>query len=86
MTSNEAYIGLADGDVTCTRAVARRMAIQQWNRQAVLSIKGAPGKPRPRNPEDDAIIEAYQNPHLSRDAELRLVVATHDRDVQCGYP
>ena len=78
MTSNEAFIALPDGDVTRTRAVARLVPSQRWNKHAILAIKGVPSRPRPKNPADDSVIESYRNPHLNLDAELRQKLEQED--------
>ena len=43
-------LALPDGDVTRSRAVARLIPSQRWNKEAILAIKGVPSKPRPKNP------------------------------------
>ena len=53
MSSNEALIALPDGDITRARSIARLVPNQRWNTEAILAIKGVPGRPRPRNPADD---------------------------------
>ena len=59
MTSNEALIGLADGDVTRARSIARVVFNQRWIKGASLVVKGVPANPRPTNPVDDGVIEAF---------------------------
>ena len=77
MTSNEAVIALPDGEVTRSRAVARLVPSQRWRKEAILAIKGTPARPRPTNHADDARVEAFANPHLSIDAELREKLEKH---------
>lgn len=72
MTSKEALVGLPDGDVTRTRAIARLVPAQRWNPESILAVKGVPAKTMPRNPADDTVIESFANPHLSRDADLKV--------------
>ena len=70
MTSNEALLGLPNGDVVRTRSIARLVPSQRWKRESVLAIRGTPAKPVLRG-EDDTIIESFSNPHLHLDAELQ---------------
>ena len=69
MTTNEALIGLPDGDVTRARSIARLVPNQRWDKDAILAIRGVPANPRPRNPADDSVIESMHNPHIMLDAE-----------------
>jgi hypothetical protein len=64
VTSNEALIGLADGDVTRARYVARRVPNQRWSKDAILSVRGVPAKPRTKNPSDESVIESMHPPTL----------------------
>ena len=58
MTSNEAIVGLPNGDVIRTNAIARLMPSQRWKPQAVLGITGTPAKPTAMD-YDDSIIESF---------------------------
>ena len=70
MTSNEAMIGLPNGDVCRARSVARLIPSNGWKKEAVLAIRGTPARPVLKG-EDDAVIESVSNPHLHLDAELQ---------------
>ena len=69
MTSNEALIGMPNGDVTRSRSIAMLVASQRWRREAVLAIQGAPA--HPSRGQDDSVIESFDNPHLHLDSDLK---------------
>ena len=79
MHSNEAWIGLPNGDVTRTASVARLIPSQKWNAQSVLGVTGTPARPT-RSGYDDSVIESYSNPHLMLDAEQKAIVDRDDPD------
>ena len=70
--SNEAFIGLPNGNVVKSRSVARVMIANRWDKDAVLKIRGIPGSLNPAGAEDiNPQIEESDSPHLDGDAEER---------------
>ena len=70
--SNEALIGIANGNIVKSRSVARVVQASRWDKDAVLAIKGIPGFLTPSGPEIiDARIEESTSPHTEGDAEAR---------------
>ena len=69
MASNEALIGLSNGDVTRARSIARIRPDQRWDLNLVNKLQGLPWQPS-RGP-DDSILECLDNPHLYIDADAR---------------
>ena len=65
MKSNESYIGLANGQVTRARGIARITANQRWSADRISCIAGTPGKPH--GGLDDSILEGLAEPHLMED-------------------
>ena len=72
MSSNEAYVGLADGNVTRCRAITRVRADKRWRADLVANISGTPAQPS--LVADDSLLEAHPDPHVFLDAkELELL-------------
>ena len=78
MSSNEALIGLPNGDVTRARSVARLIPSQQWEPERILAITGTPAKPTASG-FDDAQLESLFHPHLLLDAE-QVALMDEDRE------
>ena len=85
MTSSEALIGMPNGDVTRTGAIAR--LIPNLNRRpgAMRAITGTLAKPT-NSGYDDAVIECLANPHLRIDDEQRRVLDGDDGPVPVDLP
>ena len=73
MTSNEALVGLPNGDVIRTSSVARLIPSQRWKPEAILAITGTPARPTAQD-DADSIIEYFANPHLLIDSEQRAAL------------
>lgn len=85
MASNDALIGLSDGDVARARSIAPSVPNQRWCKDAIMVAKGVPANPRPVNPVDDGVIDAVQTPHLAMDAEV-LAMLKGDDVLTSGMP
>ena len=58
MTSDDALIGLADGDAFRTRSVARRVPNKRWSNDAIIFVSCVPANPQPKNPFDGSVVES----------------------------
>lgn len=72
LSSNEAYSGLPDGNVTRARALTRIRPDQRWRADLIARIAGTPDVPSVL--PDDSILEAFANPHVHLDAEQRAML------------
>ena len=72
MSSNEAIVGLPNGDVTRARGIARIRPDQRWDLALVNKLQGFPWLPS--KGEDDSVLECMDNPHMYIDAEQRKLL------------
>ena len=74
-STNECYVGAANGDVIKTRAVTRVVEASRWSAQAIQQIKGTPNCFRPASQtESDVAIEEFFDPHVNADGEKEVQI------------
>ena len=71
-SSNESYVGMANGNVVKSRSIARVKVADRWNADAVMKIEGIPGDLIAAGAEDiNPAIEESRTPHIDGDSEAR---------------
>ena len=78
-SSNENFVALPNGNVVRSRSVARVVEEHRWDAEAILAVRGVPGRCTPNGPESiGPDIEESMHPHLEGDAEIRDVAEDDD--------
>ena len=71
--SNEAFIGIGNGNVIKSRSVVRVVASQRWSKEAISKIVGIPGRLTPQGIEDiGPNIEEVVDPHANKDEAIGI--------------
>ena len=82
--SNEAFIGLPNGNVAKSRSIVRVVPSGRWDKKSVLDLKGTPGKLTFNREGDEVDIEAFPDPHVDGDAAEREALDTEIPDAMAA--
>ena len=82
-SSNEAYIGIASGNVVKTRSICRVVQESRWVSNLVLGITGTPMKPNPISDgqQDAEWVEESAKPHEHVELDVEMQAGRRE-DVQ----
>ena len=72
-SSHEYYLALPNGNVDKSRSVVRVVPSGRWDQKSLLAVQGIPGKLTMCDDSDDAVIEAFYNPHENLDDAERAL-------------